>query len=314
MITYFEMTPEGQLVEGTSEKSADWIHFEAPTKHEMHHFAKKYHLPAVLFEVAQDINEVARYETFTTDTGEVLTHICLLVPVKTHDSEDHAEYITRPFSLIISGQTLLTVGHQQSELIDEILTLEGLDGQIETVALKSVSAIYQRYLAALAVVAQQIEQLEENVHVSTRNRLLYALKSLKKSVVYLDLGLKSNQQIIPQIKASPLFERVSGHTDLLYRIDLQFAKSDKAITTYRELLAQLSDLLSDIISNRLNNIMKTLTSLSIILTVPTTLGGFWGMNVPVPLAESKLGFLVLLGLSLAISLYVGWWLKKKDYF
>ena len=118
----------------------------------------------------------------------------------------------------------------------------------------------------------------------------------------MDLGLKSNQQIIPQIKASPLFERVSGHTDLLYRIDLQFAKSDKAITTYRELLAQLSDLLSDIISNRLNNIMKTLTSLSIILTVPTTLGGFWGMNVPVPLAESKLGFLVLLGLSLANSL------------
>ncbi|KRM24257.1 magnesium transporter CorA family protein [Latilactobacillus graminis] len=314
MITYFEMTDEGRLVQGASEKNADWIHFEVPTKHEMYHFAKKYHLPTMLFEVAQDINEVARYETFTTETGAVLTHICLLVPVKKYDGQEHAEYITRPFSMIISGQTLLTVGHQQASLISELMTLEGLDGQIETLALRSVSVIYQRYLAALAVVAQQIEQLEKNVHTSTRNRLLYALKSLKKSVVYLDLGLKSNQQIMPKVKASPLFERVALHTNLLYRIDIQFAKSDKAITTYRELLEQLSALLSDIISNRLNNIMKTLTSLSIVLTVPTILGGFWGMNVPVPLANSKWGFLLLLGLSLIISITVGWWLKKRDYF
>lgn len=107
---------------------------------------------------------------------------------------------------------------------------------------------------------------------------------------------------------------MADQKDRLYRIDLQFAKSDKAITTYRALLEQLSDLLSDIISNRLNNIMKTLTSISIVLTVPTIIGGFWGMNVPVPLTHSGKGFILLLGLSGIVSALVGWWLKKKDYF
>ncbi len=271
-------------------------------------------MPALLFEVAQDINEVARYETFTTETGETLNHICLLVPVKTHDSEKHAEYITRPFSFIISGQTLLTVGHQQSELVAEMQRITGTDQQVESIVLQSISLIYQRYLTALDVVAQQIHQLEKNVHISTRNQILYALKALKKSVVYLDLGLKSNQQSLPQIKETALFEEVADQKDRLYRIDLQFAKSDKAITTYRALLEQLSDLLSDIISNRLNNIMKTLTSISIVLTVPTIIGGFWGMNVPVPLTHSGKGFILLLGLSGIVSALVGWWLKKKDYF
>lgn len=314
MITYFELQTTGEIHENRSEKAANWIHFEDPSKHEMQHFARKYHLPRMLFEVAQDINEVARYETFTTETGETLSHICLLVPVKTHDSEKHAEYITRPFSFIISGQTLLTVGHQQSELVAEMQRITGTDQQVESIVLQSISLIYQRYLTALDVVAQQIHQLEKNVHISTRNQILYALKALKKSVVYLDLGLKSNQQSLPQIKETALFEEVADQKDRLYRIDLQFAKSDKAITTYRALLEQLSDLLSDIISNRLNNIMKTLTSISIVLTVPTIIGRFWGMNVPVPLTHSGKGFILLLGLSGIVSALVGWWLKKKDYF
>lgn len=314
MLSYFEIKPDAMIQPSSSEKQANWIHFEDPSKHEMTHFAKKYHLPMTLFEVAQDINEVARYETFTTESGEQLTHICLLVPVKTHDSEDHAEYITRPFSFIVSGATLLTVGHQQSALVNEICQIKGQQQPVATLMLKSISLIYRRYLAALGIVAQQIKQLEKNVHVSTRNQTLYALKALKKSVVFLDLGLKSNQQIVPQMKASTLFKDVADQQDELYRIDIQFAKSDKAITTYRELLAQLSDLLSDIISNRLNNIMKTLTSLSIILTIPTMIGGFWGMNVPVPWTRSGQGFILLLILSVVISALVGWWLKKKDYF
>ncbi|XEO93997.1 magnesium transporter CorA family protein [Latilactobacillus sakei] len=314
MIAYYEMTPDGQLKQGFSEKNADWVHFETPTKHEMHHFAKKYHLPTMLFEVAQDIDEVARYETFTTDTGEQLTHICLLVPVKTQDSESHTEYITRPFSMIVNQDKILTVGHQQEDFFNTVLKMKWPDTKIGTVVLKSISMIYHQYLLALGIVKQQINQLEENVHFSMRNQFLYALKALKKSVVYLDLGLKSNQQIFPQLEKSPLFDEVPEEATLLYRINLQFAKSDKAITTYKELLEQLSDLLSDIISNRLNLIMKTLTSISIVLTIPTIIGGFWGMNVPVPLANSNKGFLLLLGLSGIVSGLVGWWLKKKDYF
>ncbi|KRL61985.1 magnesium transporter CorA family protein [Latilactobacillus fuchuensis] len=314
MLSYFEIIPGQPIQVSASEKQANWIHFEDPSKHEMLHFAKKYHLPVTLFEVAQDINEVARYETFTTEAGEQLTHVCLLVPVKMQDTEEHAEFITRPFSFIISEHILMTVGHQQSALVDQMRQLLIEQQPLEAMVLRSISLIYQRYLSALDIVAQQIQQLEKNVHVSTRNQTLYALKTLRKSVVFLDLGLKSNQQIMPQIKATRLFELVANQADELYRIDIQFAKSDKAVTTYRELLAQLSDLLSDIISNRLNNIMKTLTSLSIILTIPTMIGGFWGMNVPVPLSHSGKGFLLLLGLTLIISLLAGWWLKKKDYF
>jgi magnesium transporter len=80
-----------------------------------------------------------------------------------------------------------------------------------------------------------------------------------------------------------------------------------------EMIDHLSEVFSSVISNNLNNIMKFLTSFSIVLTIPTIIGSFWGMNVDLPIDKSPWAFLIMLGISALISIIVFLWLKRKDY-
>ena len=72
------------------------------------------------------------------------------------------------------------------------------------------------------------------------------------------------------------------------------------------------DAYASIISNNLNTVMKTLTSITIVLAVPTMISSFWGMNVPLPLQNNTFGFIIMVLISLVTTLLVTWLLKKKD--
>ena len=81
---------------------------------------------------------------------------------------------------------------------------------------------------------------------------------------------------------------------------------------YRDILNGTMDAYASIISNNLNGVMKFLTSITIVLAVPTMISSFWGMNVKLPFQESNFGFIIMLVIMIALTLFVTWWLKKKD--
>ena len=80
-----------------------------------------------------------------------------------------------------------------------------------------------------------------------------------------------------------------------------------------EMISHLSEVFSSVISNNLNNIMKFLTSLTIVLTIPTIIGSYWGMNVALPFENDGFAFLLLVGVSIILGILTVFWLKKKDY-
>lgn len=90
-------------------------------------------------------------------------------------------------------------------------------------------------------------------------------------------------------------------------------QSEMMIKQYNKLLEQIGDLFSSIISNRLNNLMKVLTSMSIILTIPSIIGALWGMNVSLPFEKNPIAFWLLICGSLMISLGVAFIKKEKIY-
>ena len=74
------------------------------------------------------------------------------------------------------------------------------------------------------------------------------------------------------------------------------------------------DAYASIISNNLNGVMKFLTSITIVLAVPTMMSSFWGMNVELPFQHNPFGFVIMLIVAIILTLIVTWWLKKKDMF
>ena len=81
---------------------------------------------------------------------------------------------------------------------------------------------------------------------------------------------------------------------------------------YSNILNGTMDAYASIISNNLNGVMKFLTSITIVLAVPTMISSFWGMNVGLPLQNSPYGFVVMILISVVLTLAVTWWLKRKD--
>ena len=81
---------------------------------------------------------------------------------------------------------------------------------------------------------------------------------------------------------------------------------------YSDILNGTMDAYASIISNNLNGVMKFLTSITIVLAVPTMISSFWGMNVGLPFQDSPFGFIIMIGVSIILTLLVTWWLKRKD--
>ena len=83
---------------------------------------------------------------------------------------------------------------------------------------------------------------------------------------------------------------------------------------YSDILNGTMDAYASIISNNLNSVMKTLTSITIVLAVPTMISSFWGMNVKLPFENNPLGFVIMILFAVITTLLVTWWLKKRDMF
>ena len=81
---------------------------------------------------------------------------------------------------------------------------------------------------------------------------------------------------------------------------------------YRDILNGTMDAYASIISNNLNGVMKFLTSITIVLAVPTMISSFWGMNVGLPFQNDPRGFVIMITISVILTLLVTWWLKRKD--
>ena len=81
---------------------------------------------------------------------------------------------------------------------------------------------------------------------------------------------------------------------------------------YSDILNGTMDAYASIISNNLNGVMKFLTSITIVLAIPTMISSFWGMNVDLPFQNNKIGFLIMIIISVVLTLLVTWWLKRKD--
>ena len=145
-----------------------------------------------------------------------------------------------------------------------------------------------------------------------KNKELLKLLSLEKSLVYFTTSLKSNELVMEKTMRGKIIKLYEDDEDILEDAITENKQAIEMSKIYSDILNGTMDAYASIISNNLNGVMKFLTSITIVLAIPTMISSFWGMNVNLPFQDSKFGFPFMIAISAILTLVVTWWLKKRD--
>lgn len=166
-----------------------------------------------------------------------------------------------------------------------------------------------KYLQYLRQIDKATTLVENALHKNMKNRELMGMLKLEKSLVFFSTSLKSNDVVLEKLTKTSIIKKYPEDTDLLEDVIIENKQAIEMATIYRNILNGTMTTFASIISNNLNNVMKFLTAITIIIAVPTLIASFWGMNVPVPFANAPWGFVIMLGLSLlfaGVTVFILW--------
>jgi len=153
------------------------------------------------------------------------------------------------------------------------------------------------FLFYLRQVDKASTRVENELHISMKNKELIQMLGLEKSLVYFSTSLKSNELVLEKLLRMDFVKDFPEDTDLLEDVIVENKQAMEMSGIYRDILSGTMDAFASVISNNLNIVMKLLASVTIILTVPTIVSSLWGMNVPVPFEGSPFGFWIVLGVA-----------------
>jgi len=148
-----------------------------------------------------------------------------------------------------------------------------------------------------------------------RNRELIQLLALQKSLVYFSTSLKSNEITLEKLLKLEMVQKYEEDKDVLEDVIVETRQAIEMCNIYSDVLSGTMDAFASIISNNQNMVMKYLTSVTIVLSIPTLISGMFGMNVGgIPFNENGSGFLIVGAIIVAITIVVAIILNKKDMF
>lgn len=156
--------------------------------------------------------------------------------------------------------------------------------------------------------------LEQKLYDSIRNEELLQLMRIQKSLVYFITALRSNELLMMKLARTDFLHLDQSEKDFLDDLVIETSQALETANTYTNILSSTLDAFASIISNNLNNIMKRLTSITIILSLPILVTSIYGMNVDIPYQHSTHAFYIPVVLSVVISVFIGWYFLKKKWF
>ena len=169
------------------------------------------------------------------------------------------------------------------------------------------------FLKYLKQINQRIKLAEDNLEESIKNEELQALWQIEKCLVFFMTSLKGNDVLFRRIKNLKA-QQGTYDPELLEDVEIELRQAEETTNIYSNILTGMMDAYASVISNNLNVIMKRLTSISIILMIPTVIASLYGMNVPNNLQENPYGFWLVLSISLLVSVLGVLLFKKKNMF
>lgn len=287
----------------------NWINMVSPTEEEIKQVCTNVGIAEDFIRYALDYEEKARIDV-EEDDNTIL--FIIDIPIIEKESGNKV-YSTMPIGVIfVRDDYFITVSITKNHIIDELEKNKNvITYKKSRLLLQIFYSNAERFLTLLKRLNKETEVAESVLKNSMKNKELLKLLNLKKGLVYFTTSLKSNEIVMEKTLRGNLIKLYEEDEDILDDAIIENKQAIEMSRIYSDILTGTLDAYASIISNNLNGVMQFLTSITIILAIPTMISSYWGMNVPVPLQENPFGFIIILLFSLMIGIIATLWLKRK---
>ncbi len=301
MISIYQSTISN-LLEIDEISDGVWVNMINPNESEIQRISTEINLDPDFIKAALDEEERSRID-FDDETGNTL--ILVNIPFAEVDRCSNM-YDTLPLGIIFTEKCIITVCLKESNVLEYFMS-----GNVKTFFTYKKSRfilqiLYRSailYLQYLKQIDKKSSNIEIELHKSMKNKELIELLDLEKSLVYFSTSLKSNAIVLEKLLRFDFIKKYPDDTELLEDTIIENKQAIEMAKIYSDILSGTMDAFASIISNNLNIVMKLLTSITIVMAIPTIVSSFWGMNVDVPFQNSPFGFIYVIGVA-AISCIV----------
>ncbi len=296
MITIYR-TKESGLTQISEFEKGCWINLVDPTTDEIEKMVAQ-GVPQDFITYPLDMDERARTER--EDDGTML--ILIRIPYYMGPKVD-IPYITIPLGIILTEDWVITVSRRSNELINELASgrVRGLStAKRIRFVLKVLLNNANKFLGFLREINRTVEDLEDRLQQSMQNKEVLELLKYQKSLVYFTTALKTNELLLERLERTQLFRMYPDDEDLLEDVITENQQAIEMVNISSTILSSMMDAFASIISNNLNVVMKFLASVTILLSLPTIITSFYGMNVALPLDDKWFAWMLILGVCLLL--------------
>lgn len=309
MITYWKNG--NGLYEIHSPEKYCWINAVNPDQSEINMITDTYHVPKEIIIDMLDVDERSRMET-----DDEWLALILRVPV--YNKGNGVPYYTIPFGIILLNDYVITICLSGAEILSEITTPArnkkiDFENKINFILYLFLFSA-KIYLRHLKQINAETTAIEKDLAQSTRNKELQKLLTMEKCLVYFITSLKSNELLLAKLRNSKFFRVNEFDEDLLEDVIIENKQAVEMANIYSDIQSGMMDAFASVISNNLNVVLKQLTSITIILMIPTLIASFYGMNIPNYFESSRFGFGLIIILSILLSGVGLFFFRKKRWF
>lgn len=310
MTTIYKTNENGQTIKTDKIEKGSWINVQDPTIEEITQICSELDINEDFFKYTLDSEEQARIDV--EEDSDTILYI-IDTPVL-EEMEKSKIYTTMPMGvMIVKDDYIITISLKENEIIKSIEK----DKKIITYKKSRIllQILYNNakvFLETLKKINKESEMTESLLQSSMKNEAVLKMLNLEKSLVYLTTALKANELVMEKTMRGKTIKLYEEDEDILEDAIIENKQAIEMSQIYSNILGTTMEAYSSIISNNLNGVMKILTSITIIIAIPTLIASFWGMNVPVPFEKNNLGFAIMIVISILLGLIATIWLKKKD--
>ncbi len=302
-------TIEDKLQEESEVSEGCWVALTKPTNEELQTVERETGIDIDDLRAPLDDEERSRIE----QEGN-----CVIVLVDIPSLDEKDRYVTIPLGIYMTKQVIVTVCLEETPVLRAFMN----NRVREFFTFKKTRFVFQilyrnatSYLRYLRIIDRRSEQIEEKLHISQKNKELIELLELEKSLVYFTTSLRSNETVLEKLMRTEKVKKYPEDEELLEDVIIENKQAIEMANIYSGILSGMMDAFASVISNNLNVVMKFLSTVTIVLSIPTLIASLFGMNFAnIPLGDNPHGFVIVTVCTLAVTALVTIYFQRKNFF
>ena len=286
-----------EVTKDTTFDDKTWIDLSEPTQEVLEKISKETSIPLHFLICSLDEEETARIDYEDESTLIVLDVPCI--------NKDTDEIYTKPFIITYNNKFYVTISRFNDTLINTLLNKTRNIEPHKKIRL-TLNLVYQlskEFIYYLKKIDMHTKDVENRLQNSMKNREIFELMDLNKTLVYFSTALNADKAVLNKLLKSTQYKKYEEDFDLMEDTEVELNQAIEMCSIYRNILAGMMDTFASVISNNLNIVMKTLTVITIVISIPTLVSSIYGMNFDkIPLSKHEYGFWIILAFAFVLAI------------